>query len=78
MDKYSEIRVPIASDNPSIVRNNNKCVLCGKCKDICKKKMGVDGFYKYEPNNIVCINCGQCAQHCPVEAIAEKDGTVEA
>ena len=31
MDKYSEIRVPISHDNPSIRRNERKCVLCGKC-----------------------------------------------
>lgn len=73
MDKYSEIRVPIAKDNPSIKRKDNKCVLCGKCKDVCKKQMGVAGYWKYDSEDIVCINCGQCANVCPVEAITEQD-----
>ena len=75
MDKYSEIRVPITHDNPSIRRNERKCVLCGKCKDVCKKKMGVAGFWKYDSEDIVCINCGQCANVCPVDAITEQDST---
>lgn len=77
MDKYSEIRVPIAHDNCSIKRRENKCVLCGKCKDVCKKKMGVAGFWKYDSEDIVCINCGQCANVCPVDAIVEQDDSVQ-
>ena len=73
MDKYSEIRVPIAHDNPSIKRKESKCVLCGKCKDVCKKQMGVAGYWKYDSEDIVCINCGQCANVCPVESITEQD-----
>ena len=75
MDKYSEIRVPISHDNPSIKRHERKCVLCGKCKDVCKKKMGVAGYWKYDSEDIVCINCGQCANVCPVESIVEQDST---
>lgn len=73
MDKYSEIRVPIAHDNPSIKRHETKCVLCGKCKDVCKKKLGVADYWKYDSEDIVCINCGQCANVCPVGAITEQD-----
>ena len=75
MDKYSEIRVPISHDNPSIKRRESRCVLCGKCKDVCKKKMGVAGYWKYDSEDIVCINCGQCANVCPVESIVEQDDT---
>ena len=75
MDKYAEIRVPIAHNNPSIKRKESKCVLCGKCKDVCKKKIGVAGYWKYDSEDIVCINCGQCANVCPVEAITEVDDT---
>lgn len=75
MDKYSEIRVPISKYNPSIKRHNSKCVLCGKCKDVCQKKIGVAGHWKYDSEDIVCINCGQCAAVCPVDAITEQDDT---
>lgn len=75
MDKYAEIRVPIAHDNPSIKRKESKCVLCGKCKDVCKKKIGVAGYWNYDSEDIVCINCGQCANVCPVESITEQDDT---
>lgn len=75
MDNYSEIRVPIDKKNPSIKRHNNKCVLCGKCKDICQKQIGVAGYWKYDSEDIVCINCGQCANVCPVDAITEQDDT---
>lgn len=77
MDKFAEIRVPISHKNPSIRRKENKCVLCGKCKDVCKKQMGVAGFWKYDSESIVCINCGQCANFCPVEAIVEQDNCNE-
>ncbi len=75
MDKFSEIRVPISHKNPSIRRNEKKCVLCGKCKDVCKKKIGVAGYWQYDSEDIVCINCGQCANVCPVDAITEQDNT---
>lgn len=77
MDKFAEIRVPIAHNNPSIKRKESKCVLCGKCKDVCAKLMGVAGFWKYDREDVVCINCGQCANFCPVGAITEFDNTNE-
>lgn len=73
MDRFAEIRVPIAHNNPSITRDETKCVLCGKCKDVCIKQMGVANFWKYDSEDIVCINCGQCANFCPVQAITEHD-----
>lgn len=73
MDKFAEIRVPVAHNNPSIKRKENKCVLCGKCKDVCKKQVGVAGYWQYDSEDIVCINCGQCVNFCPVDALIEKD-----
>lgn len=69
-----DIRVPIDPDNPSIVRDENKCIKCGMCKDVCTEKIGVHGTYTLEQTNgnAVCINCGQCANVCPVNSITER------
>lgn len=67
------IRVPIELDNPSICRDEEKCVKCGMCKNICTDYIGVHGTYSLAATNdrAVCINCGQCANVCPVSSITE-------
>ncbi len=71
-------RVPIDQSNPSIVRDDQKCVLCGQCLEVCKNTQTVFGHYGFPlVNEIVCINCGQCALWCPTGAIAERDDTEE-
>lgn len=69
-----EVRVPIEPDNPSIEREEAKCIKCGQCKNICTDYIGVHGTYTLEGTNdtAVCINCGQCANVCPVSSITEK------
>lgn len=69
-----EVRVPIEEDNPSIVRDEGKCIKCGMCKEVCTQKIGVHGTYTYEQTDgkAVCIHCGQCANVCPVGSITEK------
>ena len=68
------IRVPIESDNPSIMRDEDLCIKCGQCRDICTNYIGVHGTYdlKNTGDIAVCINCGQCANVCPVSSITEK------
>ena len=69
-----EVRVAIEEDNPSIARNEEKCIKCGMCKEVCTKDIGVHGTYTLEQTGgeAVCINCGQCANVCPVDSITEK------
>lgn len=69
-----EVRVPIEQDNPSIARNEEKCIKCGQCKEICTQYIGVHGTYSLaDARDIaVCINCGQCANVCPPSSITEK------
>lgn len=69
-------RVPVEPDNPSIVRDDEKCVLCGQCLEVCKNTQTVFGHYGLPlVDEIVCINCGQCALWCPTAAITERDDT---
>ena len=71
----------------SIVRDNEKCVLCGRCISVCSKVQTVSaiGFSKRGFDTRVsapygkpiaesnCVNCGQCIMVCPVEALHEKE-----
>ena len=59
-----EVRVPIEKDNVSIFRDEDKCIKCGQCRDMCRDYIGVLGHYSLKATNdtAVCINCGQCAK----------------
>ena len=77
--------------SPSITRDPNKCILCGRCVRLCAEIQGVNainfagrGFnsvvmtaYNNPISSSVCINCGQCINVCPTAALSEKYYTVE-
>lgn len=66
-------RIAIADDNPSIARDDAKCILCGQCIEVCKNVMSVYGSYELPlKKEIPCVNCGQCTLWCPTGAITEK------
>lgn len=71
---FTDIRVPIEPDNPSIVRDETKCIKCGQCKNICTESIGVADRYDLEltGDTAICIHCGQCANVCPAGSITEK------
>ncbi|ADY56477.1 hydrogenase, Fe-only [Syntrophobotulus glycolicus DSM 8271] len=67
-------RVSIDPANPSIVRDDQKCILCGQCIEVCQNVQTVYGNYELPiKDEIVCVNCGQCTHWCPSGAITEKD-----
>jgi iron-only hydrogenase group A len=68
-----------------IVRDPEKCVLCGRCVRICEEIQGVGAIdfvnrgskayigtaFDQGLNVSTCINCGQCIVGCPTGALTE-------
>jgi len=79
----------VEEDNPFIVRDMNKCILCGKCVRVCAEIQGnnvVDFAYRGFNTKVApaldaglagadsnCVFCGNCVAVCPVGALAERD-----
>ncbi len=71
----------------SLVRDPEKCILCGRCISTCSRIQSVNaigynhrGFftevstaYDQPMKDSVCINCGQCIMNCPVGALLENN-----
>jgi len=81
-------RFPIELSSASVVRDSEKCVLCGRCVRVCAEIQGVHnlsqqgrGFetivgpaHLANMDDSVCIQCGQCINVCPTAAFIEKRG----
>jgi len=79
------------TSSPAVVRNPEKCILCGRCVRVCSEVQGVHnlsqqhrGFHMcvapahdMDMNESVCIQCGQCINVCPTAAFVEQDSTDE-
>jgi NADH-quinone oxidoreductase subunit G/NADP-reducing hydrogenase subunit HndD len=71
--------------SPSIERDPDKCILCGKCVRICEEVQGIAAIdfvgrgsgatvgtaFEQGLNLSSCINCGQCIMVCPTGALRE-------
>ena len=79
----------IDDNNPYLIRDNNKCILCRRCVAVCNKiqSVGVIGANKRgfdttigcafgkTLDEVPCVACGQCINVCPVGALRERDDT---
>ena len=82
-DNYRR-HLPIDSSSPSIVRDPNKCILCGDCVRMCEHVQSVSAIdianrgtraivtpaFGKNLGESDCVNCGQCRVVCPTSAIS--------
>ena len=71
----------------SVLRDDNKCINCGRCVDTCaeiQKIFAIDfasrghnehvaPYCDKSLGEVACIKCGQCIINCPVGAIFERE-----
>lgn len=74
-----------------LVRDNNKCIRCKRCINVCAKMQAVSAIAATgegldaviapsSPKGLAaasCVNCGQCVAVCPTGALTEIDQTEE-
>jgi iron-only hydrogenase group A len=77
--------------SPSVIRDPDKCILCGRCVRICSEvqKVNALGFAHRGFKTVVmpafdkpfvesvCTACGQCINVCPTASFVEKNYTQE-
>jgi len=82
-------QLPKDETTKCIVLDPAKCIVCGRCVNICQKVQNVwalsylnrgfstkiTGANDTSLADSPCIRCGQCAAHCPTGAITDYDNT---
>lgn len=76
----------VDTSSKSLVRDPNKCVLCGDCIRVCDEIQSVGAIdfahrgsktvvtpcFGKDLDSVECVYCGQCARVCPTGAITPK------
>lgn len=72
--------------SPALIRDPEKCILCGKCVRVCEEIQGVGAIHFVDRGSSTrvavafdeglnlssCIYCGQCIMVCPTGALREQ------
>lgn len=81
------VKQEIDDSSSAIIRNQNKCIKCGRCIQMCNQVQGlaildyigrsdeaeVKPAFGWYLADVACVACGQCSVVCPVAAITEKE-----
>lgn len=87
--KPASPKLPIDTSSDSLIRDPNKCILCGDCVRYCAEIQGIGAIdftgrgsnacvmpaFGRDLAQVECVNCGQCAAVCPTGAIVPKPET---
>lgn len=82
----SKKKQKIDNSSAAIVRDPDKCILCGRCVRYCDEVLGIAAIefirrgtnanvgpeFNNGINTSTCINCGQCIMNCPTGALHER------
>ncbi len=82
---------PIDRSTASIVRDPNKCILCGDCVRACTEIQGIGAIdfafrgsrvavlpaFGKDLASVECVNCGQCVRVCPTGALTPRSEVAE-
>ncbi len=81
-----DVKLPIDESGSSIIKDPNKCILCGDCVRMCKEIQGIGVWdfahrgsntvvttaFDKKLSDVACVNCGQCVTVCPTGALTVK------
>jgi len=79
-------RLPVDQSSIALVRDPNKCVLCGDCVRVCREVQGIGVLdfanrgskvqvtpaFGQGLGEVECVHCGQCVNVCPTGALAAR------
>ncbi|NLC55388.1 MAG: 2Fe-2S iron-sulfur cluster binding domain-containing protein [Armatimonadetes bacterium] len=77
---------PVDRTSPSLVRDPNKCILCGDCVRVCHEVQGIGAIdfahrgaqtavvpaFGKDLKQVECVYCGQCASVCPTGSLTVR------